>query len=154
MQIIACFSCGVVTEQVLRQLGTKSLCCSYVHSKYVPHMRRLWCHIKIRSHIPVRKNWIKPTFRWNVNSLLHAILIMYVISDIRSCSPCNICYVNILKEKLLYLVGSPLEFNCSLWGFPPTGLHFGPILGCISGSLFKQARCKIFICVLYYSVKE
>ena len=41
-----------------------------------------------------------------------------------------------------------------LGGSPPTGLHFGPILGSISGSLFKQARCKIFVCVLYYSVME
>ena len=33
-----------------------------------------------------------------------------------------------------------------------TGAHFGPKTGYTSESLFKQARCKIIMCVLYYSV--
>ena len=32
---------------------------SYVHSRYVSHRRRLWCHITIRSHLQV---WIMRTF--------------------------------------------------------------------------------------------
>ena len=56
---------------------------------------------------------------------------------------------------VLYVWLYALEIlQLTIWGSPPTGLHFGPILGCISVSLFKQARCKIFICVLYYSVIE
>ena len=41
-----------------------------------------------------------------------------------------------------------------IWGSPPTGLHFGPKRDYITGSLFKQARYKIVICVLYYYVIE
>ena len=47
-----------------------------------------------------------------------------------------------------------LSQRASLRGSPPTGAHFGPKKGYMLGSLFKQARCKIVICVLYNSVVE
>ena len=50
----------------------------------------------------------------------------------------------------------PVKCACAMcvWGSPSTGAHLGPQEGYISASLFKQARCKIVICVLYYSVIE
>ena len=37
-------------------------------------------------------------------------------------------------------------------GSSPTGAHFGPQQDYISGSLLKEARCKIAMCVLYHIV--
>ena len=45
------------------------------------------------------------------------------------------------------------ETKC-IGGSPPTGAHFGPKKGYMLGSLFKQAKCKIAICVFYNSVVE
>ena len=40
----------------------------------------------------------------------------------------------------------------SVTGLIDLGLNHYSKKGCMSGALFKQVICKIFICVLYYSV--
>ena len=53
--------------------------------------------------------------------------------------------------------GPPAQFsyrNSFIIDSPPTGAHFGPKKGYMLGSIFKQARCKIVICVLYNSIVE
>ena len=44
-----------------------------------------------------------------------------------------------------------IKFFPCIYEAPLTEAHCGPKKDYISGSLFKQARCKIVICVLYYS---
>ena len=59
-----------------------------------------------------------------------------------------------LGNSLAILWLTNVSLLTHIQGFLLTGAHFGPKKGYILGSLFKQARYKIVICALLYSVIE